>query len=1232
MVYQRFFSLVMLATLNFTQTSASCGFDNFVVNVGNGDVATATFVGGLDTFSGTFVHTGFIEIVEDPCSPFTTVLNNEVALIPRQTSNCSFADKAENAQNANASAVVFYDAVRSYAVITNSSVVVSVPTTINTTIPVFTIELNVSLASSFTVTNITCSPTTAPSSAPTKPPVSFEDRFNAVSNTDLWEALYQLNFTQNVSYTPSVSNCSASVVSDKLCIITENCYENHYCPWGKLPVDVIFESSWWAEVECGTSNTNDVDCCYYNQTSALVECKCSPGFYCPNATAQPQYCWEGFYCPTPANVYTCPEGHFCPMATVAPKKCSVADYCPQGSAQPDRYFIIVAIGLVPLLLLVWWCLDKHHHHHVATRPDAPRFVRDMLETKQRQASLHIDKSHPTAKRASHQHSAAKANFVKHVHVPRGVIHHDESGNPVEGTGYNVEMQNLSLHTFISEISPPSASPTAADTLLQVEPDNGVPNATHVDEIDVVKQIDFEDLGLTLTNGTTVVEGISGTFRRNRACAIMGPSGSGKTTLMNLVCGKVQPTQGTVRVNGLKVHSLTPWQTQIGFVPQDDVMHRELTVRQNIAFAAHLRLPREWTSDEREAHIDNILETLELWHVQDMRIGDVTHRGISGGQRKRVNIGIELAAFPTILFLDEPTSGLDSTVATELCKNLKSLAHEFNLMVVAVVHSPTPAAFVNFDDLLLLQKGGRTAYFGERCDADQYFLNLGYVDTKLGGFLLDCISDRLHRPICDNEQKLTDVHEAITNADLFGATCKVAPFRLQLATLQTEIGHADTDSTSDVGGTKQTDTEANREAFLTLLDGYFFRPEAECFLSRCTWQTFTESNPPLPEDIAAVNVAKLTPACVVTMHRQHHRNTATRNKAKKNKHDLAKFHANKTLGDRFLYWILVVLRDMAAHYHGWFNHVTHFAKEKHPHARKAASMAFQFYLCAKRAAIQAFPNPGHFIRQQTIHAGLGIAIAVPMASVIYIGPFPRILCYYVGAATMIPTCILPLIETYTSGGVTMGLAITFAAISTSISTFGNERDVYFREQQAGVSTFSYFLGKFVVDCLRILLSATFFWLALSSNFASLGDEGTLFRIILCFYFFGWGIGYLLSVVADVSQANVLGVAASVLFCVLLGGITPTLTEVEKSFSEWTWLWDLSTPRYLVEAFFINELSFYETNPNNSSEMYINTTSTYELWKYDKSTLEYNIATAFGLSFGWIGLACVMMSMLNHDKKK
>ncbi|KAI8896887.1 P-loop containing nucleoside triphosphate hydrolase protein [Globomyces pollinis-pini] len=268
---------------------------------------------------------------------------------------------------------------------------------------------------------------------------------------------------------------------------------------------------------------------------------------------------------------------------------------------------------------------------------------------------------------------------------------------------------------------------------------------------------MDKLGYTLPNGKTILQGVSGPIRSSRMTAIMGPSGAGKTTFMNVLCGKVNRTSGHLWVSGKEVE-LEPFKKIYGFVPQEDIMHRELTVRENILHSARIRLPKGWTNSEIEEHVDNVLKMLNLSHVAHTIIGDETTRGISGGQRKRVNIGIEIAAAPICLFLDEPTSGLDSSAALEVAEMLKHIS-KLGITIVAVIHQPRTEIFHTFDDVLMIAPGGKTAYLGPTEEVIPYYKDMGFefpAGINEADVLMDILSNRGVNPIKTyNSNELTE---------------------------------------------------------------------------------------------------------------------------------------------------------------------------------------------------------------------------------------------------------------------------------------------------------------------------------------------------------------------------------------------------------------------------------------------------------------------------------------------
>jgi ABC-type multidrug transport system ATPase subunit len=211
------------------------------------------------------------------------------------------------------------------------------------------------------------------------------------------------------------------------------------------------------------------------------------------------------------------------------------------------------------------------------------------------------------------------------------------------------------------------------------------------------------LGLTLPGGRRLVSEVSFSARPGSLTAIIGPSGAGKSTLAKLVAGAIAPTTGEVRFAGHDLHAeYAALRHRIGLVPQDDVVHHQLTLDHALRFAAELRLPHA-SSDERKDAVARVLEELELTSHAHARVDR-----LSGGQRKRASVAMELLTRPCLLILDEPTTGLDPALDRQVMTMLRRLANAGRVVLV-VTHCLTYLDVC--DQVLFLAPGGRTAYRG-----------------------------------------------------------------------------------------------------------------------------------------------------------------------------------------------------------------------------------------------------------------------------------------------------------------------------------------------------------------------------------------------------------------------------------------------------------------------------------------------------------------------------------------
>lgn len=212
-------------------------------------------------------------------------------------------------------------------------------------------------------------------------------------------------------------------------------------------------------------------------------------------------------------------------------------------------------------------------------------------------------------------------------------------------------------------------------------------------------------GIALSiDGKKLLDGIDFSAGPGTLTAVIGPSGAGKSTVSKVVAGLVNPTNGYVTFQGQGVHAeYEALRTRIGMVPQDDVLHRRLTLRQALRYAAELRLPPDMTAADRDRVIDGVLGELQLLEHLDTIVDR-----LSGGQRKRASVAMELLTGPSLLILDEPTSGLDPALDRQVMTTLRRLA-DAGRVVIVVTHSLTYMDMC--DQVLLLAPGGRTAFCG-----------------------------------------------------------------------------------------------------------------------------------------------------------------------------------------------------------------------------------------------------------------------------------------------------------------------------------------------------------------------------------------------------------------------------------------------------------------------------------------------------------------------------------------
>ena len=385
-------------------------------------------------------------------------------------------------------------------------------------------------------------------------------------------------------------------------------------------------------------------------------------------------------------------------------------------------------------------------------------------------------------------------------------------------------------------SVPQSQPTALDTIVQTEIEKGfefrLSPTVHI-------ELTFKDvcIWVEIANGRMckktiqnkfILKNLSGQFKAGTATAILGSSGSGKTTLLNYLSSRMQDSKlksnGELFINGNSVHSILQIKHRTGFVNQFDILYPELTAREQLLFTARLSgIPNP------EAKVNEILGMLGLMKCSDTRVGNEVKRGVSGGERKRIAIGVELITDPSLLFLDEPTTGLDSKSALDVASVLKKLS-ENGRSVISTIHSPSAEIMEKFDRVICLCRG-EIIYDGSPLNIISHFHSIGFEVPPLTN-----PADHLMTIINEDDVRISamkrgiDLSEMDVKSDfqnrieLFVKTCKAGSLEIEMV--------RDQPSTMDEVSQKNHNTSALSNFFIVLtrcLLIYYRNPQ--CFRTK-----------------------------------------------------------------------------------------------------------------------------------------------------------------------------------------------------------------------------------------------------------------------------------------------------------------------------------------------------------------------------------------------------------------
>ncbi|XP_040994897.1 ABC transporter G family member 28 [Juglans microcarpa x Juglans regia] len=545
-----------------------------------------------------------------------------------------------------------------------------------------------------------------------------------------------------------------------------------YCPLAKLNKTTGVCEPYRYQLPPGKQNHTCGGADVWADILSSSELFCSEGSYCPS-TVQKIPCSKGHYCRTGS---TSQQQCF-RMATCEPKS---------ENQNITAYGVMLFAGLSFLLIIIYNCSDQvlatREKRQAKSREKAVQSVRETAQAREKwKSAKDIAKKHAIgfqtqlSRTFSRRKSLMQSEMVKGLgHAKPGMdaalspmtmsgpgapqeSHGGLKGKKKENSnltkmlnsieqdpdsheGFNLEIgdknikkhapKGKQLHTQ-SQMFRYAYGQIEKEKALQEQNKNltfsGI--ISMATDVEIRKrptiEVAFKELTLTLKGKNKhLLRCVTGKILPGRVSAVMGPSGAGKTTFLSALAGKATgcTMSGMILING-KMESIHSYKKIIGFVPQDDIVHGNLTVEENLWFSASCRLSANLPKVEKVLVVERVIEALGLQTVRDSLVGTVEKRGISGGQRKRVNVGLEMVMEPSLLILDEPTSGLDSSSSQLLLRALRREALE-GVNICMVVHQPSYTLFRMFDDLILLAKGGLTVYHGSVKKVEEYFSSLG----------------------------------------------------------------------------------------------------------------------------------------------------------------------------------------------------------------------------------------------------------------------------------------------------------------------------------------------------------------------------------------------------------------------------------------------------------------------------------------------------------------------------
>lgn len=449
----------------------------------------------------------------------------------------------------------------------------------------------------------------------------------------------------------------------------------------------------------GHNNTASDPPCYCPPPPAIQAARLTGQTTPPMGPYEPVVCQKGHYCPPGgAKQIECPSGHFCSVGAYQPVKCSLGAVCPPGSYRDGSLVPLILLVVFDVLLIcamlgakIRWKRRRGgpQRHSRRSKKSRKTLTLSQLGSQSEQYQPIQEEDFPLESRISGVRRAYTSSL--------SAMDNDFTFN--EGDTVEVERPDTNIQQFVQSLSRCTA---AASIGISFKFDN----------------LSYQPRG----SRQPILSQVTGEITSGSFWGVMGASGAGKSTFVNVLMGKHSHTGGVTKING-SAGVTSKYKRVIGYVPQDDVVLPELTVRENVLHSARIRLPSDWNDKSIQRHVDLVLKCLQLSHVENSLVGSTAAPVVSGGERKRVSIGMELAAAPMALFLDEPTSGLDATSASSIMSILKAVSG-LGITVVTIIHQPRHEIFQALDNVLLLG-AGRVIYLGKGAEAQAYFEDCGF---------------------------------------------------------------------------------------------------------------------------------------------------------------------------------------------------------------------------------------------------------------------------------------------------------------------------------------------------------------------------------------------------------------------------------------------------------------------------------------------------------------------------